>query len=422
MRVLIVSAFHYPGDGVATYAFSLSELLRTNGHETAFFAMQDDRNVPDPNSDLFVSHIDFVELNRHKSLLAGLRVLGRIIYSPEARRKFGLMLDRFQPDLIHTQGFQHFMSPSILFEANRREIPVVHTLHDFKMVCPNTSMVNDRLGSICEACKRGRYYMPILKRCKKGSTAASAAASVEAYAHALMGVRRRISAYVAPSRFLLNKYIEHGFPAGKLNHIPNMLSDGLFSEQVAVGDYALFIGRVDPLKGVRELVQAAARVPEIPVKIAGRVAPTMADEVPSQLPPNVQYVGLKRGDELRDLVAGALVVVVPSKSYENQPFSVLEAFAAGKAVIASDLGGITELVAHKERGLLVRPGDVGELVDALRWICQNRDAAMRMGLNAQSYARTKHGAEVHYKRIIGLYSSVIDGCQRGIQIGRRRLP
>jgi len=408
VRVLIVSPYHFPGDGVATYAFNLSELLKRNGHETAFFAMQDERNLPDPNSDLFVSHIDFIELSRRKGVLAGLTVLGRVIYSREARRKLGKLLDRFHPDVIHTQGFQHFMSPSILFEANKRRIPVVHTLHDFKMICPNTSMINDRTGGVCEACKSGRYYMPVLKRCKKGSLAASLAASIEAYADVLMDVRGRIDAYISPSDFLRNKFIEHGFPKDNLHHIPNMLPEDTFVEKVTGGDYILFIGRVDPLKGIRELIQAARQTPEIKVKIAGRIAPSMVDEVPSTLPPNVEYMGLKSGDELRSLVAGALALAVPSTWYENQPFSILEAFAAGKPVIASDLGGMTELVKDGERGLLVPPGDVDKLAQSMKRVVANPDAAIEMGRNAQVYAREKHSADAFYRSVIELYYQVVD--------------
>ena len=411
MRVLIVSPYHYPGDGVATYAFSLSELLKRSGHETAFFAMEDERNLPDPNSDLFVSHIDFIELSRHKGVLAGLTVLGRVIYSREARRKFGKLLDRFHPDVIHTQGFQHFMSPSIIFEANKRRIPVVHTLHDFKMICPNTSMINDRTGAVCEACKSGRYYMPVIKRCKKGSLAASTVASVEAYADVFMGVRGRISAYISPSEFLRNKFIEHGFPEGNLHHIPNVLSEDTFTEDVTGGDYILFIGRVDPLKGVRELIQASRQTPEVQVKIAGRIAPSMADEVPSSLPSNVEYVGLKSGNELRSLVAGALALAVPSTWYENQPFSILEAFAAGKPVIASDLGGMTELVRQRERGVLVQPGNVEELAEAMRWMWSHPGELHVMGQNARQYVRMEHSEDQHYARLMEVYRRALTATQ-----------
>lgn len=407
MRVLIVSGFHFPGDGVATYAFNLSALLQSHGHEIAFFAMQDERNIPNANSDLFVSHINYNELNKHKNVKASLRVLSRVIYSPEARHKFALMLDRFNPDIIHTQGFLHFMSPSIIFEANRRKIPVVNTLHDLKMICPNTSMLNDRLGVICEACKPGKFYMPVLKRCKKGSIAASFIASMQAYSNKLMGTRGRINAYVAPSMFLLNKYVEHGFPQDNLHHIPNMLLDEAFMEGGTGGDYILFIGRVDPLKGVRELMQAARQVPDIRIKIAGRIAPSMADEVPSQLPANVEYVGLKSGEELRDLVAHSLAIAVPSTAYENQPFSILEAFATAKPVIASDLGGMTELVKHQERGLLIAPGDVDGLAQAIAWMSSNPAEAQTMGRNAYEYARKEHSSVEHYNRIMRLYDSLV---------------
>jgi glycosyltransferase involved in cell wall biosynthesis len=412
MRVLIVSSFHYPGDGVSTYSSLLSSTLRDQGHETAFFAMQDDRNLPDPNSDLFVSNINFVELNSRKSLKSGLAVLLRVIYSVEARTKFRRMLERFQPDIVHLQAFHHFISPSIVFEAKKQNIPVLFTLHDFKMVCPNTSMINDRFGAICEACGDGQYFMPIIKRCKKGSLTASAVACVEAYAHRLMKVRDAVDAYVSPSLFLKNKFAQHGFPASKIAHIPNPLAESAFCNPGSSGEYLLFLGRLDPTKGIRELVKSCELAPGVKLKLAGRIAPGMAAEIPARLPGNVEYLGMKEGRELQDVVLGSIAVVVPSVWYENQPYSILEAFAAGKPVIASDLGGMTELVKHNERGLLVPPGDVPGLARAMLWICGNPQEVARMGRNAQGYARSRHGLDAFYENIMKQYNELLQSKAR----------
>ena len=130
MRILIVNAFHFPGGGDSTYAFNLAALLRGKGHKVAFFAMQDGRNISDENSDLFVSHIDFAQLNRRKSLMSGLKIMRRVIYSTDARTKFGRLIKRFQPDIVHLQNIHAHITPSVIFEAKAQGLPVVWTLHD----------------------------------------------------------------------------------------------------------------------------------------------------------------------------------------------------------------------------------------------------------------------------------------------------
>jgi len=408
MRILLVNTRHFYGGGDSTYTFNLAKVLRNKGHDVAFFAMQDDRNLPDPDSDLFVNHIDFKELNQKKSIYAGLQVASRVIYSKEARKKISKLLDRFQPDIVHLQNIHGHITPSVILEGRRRNLPVVWTLHDYKMVCPNTHFLIDGTNKICEACGNAQYYQAVLKRCKKGSVLASTMACVEAYAHRIMGLRNLPDYFLTPSAFLRNKLIERGFSPSKVKHVPLFLPAEMFDD-VGQHDkgYLLFIAKLDPLKGIYPLLEACRQAPEVRLKIAGRADDIIAAKLPSLLPPNAEYVGMKQGDDLRQLLLGARVVVLPSLWYENQPFSITEAFAAGKPVIASDLGGMTELVKDGELGLLVPPGDVKALVEAMRWVVDHAKEAKDMGQSAREYALREHSAERHYERIMEVYGSVM---------------
>lgn len=409
MKVLFVNTRHYYGGGDSTYTFNLADVLRQKGHEVAFFAMHDERNLTDSNSDLFVSHIDFKELNRRKSIFTGFKVASRVIYSAEARQNFAKALDRFQPDIVHLQNIHGHITPSVIFEAKKRNLLVVWTLHDYKMICPNTHFLIDATNEICEACGNGRYYQAVLKRCKKGSLLASVMACVEAYAHRIMGLRNLPDFFLTPSAFLRNKLIERGFSPDKVIHVPLFLPDEMFNNGGHDGGYLLFIAKLDPLKGIYPLFEACRQVPEVRLKIAGRADDIIAAKLPSLLPPNAEYVGMKQGDELRKLLLGARAVVLPSLWYENQPFSITEAFAAGKPVIASDLGGMTELVKDGERGLLVPPGDVEALAEAMEWMVTHPEEANDMGKKARLYAQEEHAAEEHYKRLLQVYERVVKG-------------
>ena len=406
LKILLVNTRHFYGGGDSTYTFNLAELLAEHGHEIAFFAMQDNRNLPDPNADLFVSPIEFRELNQHKNLANGVKVLTRTIYSTEARRKFATLLDRFSPDIIHLQNFLLHITPSILFEAKERGLPVVWTLHDYGLACPNAHFLIDRTGQICEACEGGRFYQAIFKRCKKDSLLASGMAAFVAYSNHWMSVFPKVDKFLAPSRFLKSKLIENGFDENQVQCLPLFLPQKNFWEGEQDQGYLLFLGKLEAIKGIDVLIEAARRIKNVPLKIAGSVVEPLASQLPEILSENVAYVGLKHGQELIDLTRNSLAIVLPSICYENQPFSILEAFASGKPVIASNLGGMKELIAHRERGLLVEPGSPDSLADAMHWAATNQTLMKVMGRNARQYALENHSPETHYQSLMDIYSQV----------------
>jgi glycosyltransferase involved in cell wall biosynthesis len=406
MRILLVNTRHFRGGGDSTYTLNLADLLQRNGHSVAFFGMQDSRNLPDVNSDLFVSHIDFRELNRHRSISAGLRVLARIVYSREARRKIGQLLNRFKPDIVHLQNIHAHITPSVIFEAKKRGLPVVWTLHDYKLICPNSHFWIDSTFQICEACGKHAYYQPIIKQCKKGSRLASGLAALEAYAHLWMGVRRHVDAYITASIFLQNKLIERGFSSEKIRHLPYFLQPEMFDRNDSNKGYILFVGRIEPIKGIYPLLAACHMVPEVRLILVGRADESLASRLSTLLPSNAQYMGVIPDEELRQLLRNALAVVVPSIVYESQPFSILEAFAMGKPVIASDLGGMKELVIHQKRGLVIPPGNIEALARSMHWMVTNPQKAYEMGQSAQRYAADQHNPERHYQRLMDIYSHI----------------
>ena len=410
MNILMANTRHFYGGGDSTYTFSLSRLLQQHAHYVSFFAMQDERNLSDPNEDLFVPFIDFRQLNREQSITNGLRVLGRVIYSRVARQKFSVLLDRVKPDIVHLQNIHAHITPSIIFEAKQRGLPVVWTLHDYKLICPNSHLLIDATGQICEACVKGKFWHAPLKRCKKGSLLASGMAATEAYAHKLMGVRGKVDAYLAPSAFLANKLGEGGF-LEDVYHVPLFIDKKYFQAQDQDDGYILFFGRLDFLKGIYTLLDACRVLPHIRLRIAGRMNEAEEASIRPKFSPNVEYLGMKSGNDLRELVGRCRAVVVPSIWYENQPFSILEAFAAGKPVIASNLGGMSELVTHMERGLLVKPKDAEELAGAMAWMDEHPEEAWKMGTRAQAYVEKEHSAEHHYERIIGIYNHALEACK-----------
>jgi glycosyltransferase involved in cell wall biosynthesis len=167
------------------------------------------------------------------------------------------------------------------------------------------------------------------------------------------------------------------------------------------------MGRIENIKGIYTLIKASYLAPNAKVVLAGKADDVILNKINKIFPRNVQYVGLKKGQHLKNLLLEARAVVVPSIWYENQPFSIIESFACGKPVIASKLGGMKELVAHGERGLLITPGDHQALADTMIWMTQNSEKASEMGENARLYAYAEHGSDKHYEKIMDIYNKAI---------------
>ncbi len=406
MNILIVNTRHYNYGGDSVYAFNLAELLRERGHQVSFFAMQGDANLPDPNTDLFVSHIDYRALNQRKNPITALKVVTRSIYSTEARHKFAQILDRTSPDIIHLQSIHAHITPSVIYEARQRRIPVVWTLHDYKTICPNSACLIDKTGDICEACQGGKFWQALVKRCKKDSVLASGMASLEAYAHDLMNVRTAVDAFIAPSRFLRERLLLNGFSQKTVHHLPSFLPSHLFHQAGQDQGYLLFKGRLEGLKGLFVLADAARLAPDVPIIVVGSAAPNILDQLPGLLPPNVQYLGFKTGQELFDITYHARALLFPSQCYENQPLSILEAFACGKPAIATNIGGMPELIGA-DRGLLVPFGDPRALADAMQKITSDPVQARQLGANAFEYARSNHSPDSHYLQLSQLYDGLL---------------
>ncbi len=403
MRILIANTRHYRRGGDSTYTFALADALRSANHEVGFFAMAGSRNEPDPNDDLFVSYIDFRELNRRKSLTAGLSVLRRSIFSSEAEKKFTRLVDRFKPDVVHLQNIHAHLTPSIVFAASRLGVPVVWTLHDYKLMCPNSHFRVDESGALCEACRPGQYHWALVKRCKKDSLLASGMAAVEAYAHWARGLRSRVHSFLSPSRFLAGKLLEHGWPSDSVRHVPNFIACDTAPPLRGNGRHFLFVGKLESLKGIDILLDAAEHVQGAEILLVGECDdPGLRDRI-GRLPKNVRYLGAKTREEIAELLSDARALVLPSVCYENQPMVILEAFAAGVPAIGSRLGGIPELVEDQQRGLLVEAGSAVDLARAIKELHREPARARAFGQAARDYVIRNHSVAGHITAVAEIY-------------------
>jgi len=406
MKVLLVDKFHYRFGGAERAYFDTADVLMAHGHEVAFFAMQHPQNEPTPWSRFFVSQVDYGRDDY--TLWQKVRMAARMIWNREAQKKLEALLEEFRPDVAHLHLIYHQLSPSIIWTLAKHRIPMVMTLHDYKHISPNYNLFVR--GKVWE---RAPYHC-VGDRCVRDSVAASAVCTLEHYVHAWIGTYAKVNRYIAPSRFLIETSKRHGFTQ-EIAYVPQPLSPAEFNvPQYQREDYILYIGRLSHEKGVRVLLDAfaASRAPRLIV--AGTGPDEDALKAHAQTLPGaarITFAGFVAGAALTELAQKARAVVVPSLWYENAPYALLEALAAGNVVIAAASGGITERIVHGKNGFLYPPRDTQALTRLLDALSDIDDARIRAAARA-SVANLTH--ERYYTDLMTVYRDVVHLAKRAI--------
>lgn len=405
MRVLAANKFYFVKGGAERYLFELRRILEERGDEVIPFAMRHPDNDSSEYSDLFVSREDFAD---GVGALERLRAAARVVYSVEARRKIEALVDRVRPDVAHVHNIAHQLSPSILQGLHAKGVPVVQTLHDYKIVCPNYQMFVN--GSVCERCRKWRYRSVLSRKCMRGSLSRSFTVFVEAYLHEVLRTyARTVSVFIAPSLSLRDRMVAHGVDPGRIVHLPYSIALDAYEPCHEPDGYCVYIGRLTTGKGLETLLRAAAAAPEVKLKIAG--AGPLDEELKATAREigldNVEFVGHSTGDDLRGLFSRALFVVVPSECHENSPLTIYEALAYGKAVVGSSMGGIPELIAEGETGLVFEAGDHEALARCLVDLWADPHRAIEMGRRGRARAESRYAPDAHYRRIREIYEGVL---------------
>ena len=411
-RLLGVHRLHYRMGGAEAVHLDHLALFRANGWDCAEFAMAHPRNEPSAYARYFPSYFEAGDAEGFGKVGAA----ARFLHSNEAGRKFAQLLDDFQPDIIHIHGLYHQLTPAVLPPALERGIPLVYTLHDYKIVCPAYQFFRPGVG-VCEDCRGGRQYMAAVHKCRHDSFAADAIYALDGWLQWRNGtLRDTMSAFVGPSRFMVDKIAEHGVVRDKLHYIPNFFetTDDCPADPARIADlrekygrFLLFFGRLSPEKGLSDLVAAAAHA-DVPLVLAG-IGPE-EQALASQAAANgvrLHLTGHLAGADLWSHVEAAHAVALPSIWYENAPKSVLEAQARGKLVITTAIGGNPEIVEDGVSGLVVPPNDPPALgaaiTRAFAMPAADHDA---MGAAARLRARTTFTADRYYREMNALYRSL----------------
>jgi len=401
MKVLVINKTLYRSGGDAVCAIEQGELLAAQGHEVCYWGTRHARNGPHRYQEHFPPYVD---LTSKMSIMQKVRTLGNLIYSVPARRALGRVLDDFQPDVVHVNSVHHHLSPSIFDAIHRRGCPIVMTLHDYKVVCAYYYLRRPD-GTICFKCANRRFHNCTRYRCTKGSLSQSLVNTLEMYIHHnLMGAYDDVDLFLSPSGFLRDKVREMGFDK-EILHLPHGIDLSQYPvEPWGPGRRVVCFGRLSPEKGLMTLLEAARGL-DLEIRLVGEgpLRDQLARQISRQGLTNVVLTGFKSGPDLADEIRGALATVIPSEWHENSPRAIVESFASGRAVIASRMGGMTELIREGETGWLFPAGDAGALRERLQRIEQHPGQMEAMGAAARSHAEAAHGLEHHYQGLLAAY-------------------
>ena len=406
MKILFCNKYNFPFSGTEVYMFELMNLMKAQGHEVALFSMADPRGLPTPYDQYFLPNIDF-KSSAH-GLLVRAKLAAHAIYSTEARRRLRQVIAAFQPDIAHVRNIYHHLSPSIFWELKAQGVPVLYHLNDFKLLCPTYNMVAK--GHACERCRGGKFSHVLTEGCYNGPPGSALVLMAEAYFHRWLGTYRKcVDHFLAPSRFAKEKLVQNGFNPQKITVLPHFQKlPAQVPPNAKPNAPILYFGRLSPEKGVADLLWAMKHLPQVRVQIAGdgpqrSELESLARELCLT---NVEFTGHVGGKVLDHMIATARFTVLPSRAYETLGKTILESYAWGRPVVASDLGSRRELVDQGETGLLFPPGNVEQLGKAISFLVERPELTAQMGLTGRRFVEAQHAPDAHYRALVRLYTQM----------------
>lgn len=405
MKILLIDVYNYNKGGAETVCFNTGSLLEEHGHQVVYFTLKWAANNPSPYSKYFPESKE-----SRKGPMKQVKNLVNYFYHFEAAKKIEQLIQDEKPDLAHIHLIWGQITPSIFPMLKKYNIPILFTVHDYRIVCPAYTFRDGR-GRVCEDCNGKSFYKCFTHTCCKGSKLMSAVMATEQYfRNAFFNPAKYIDGFVYVSNFAKSIH-EKYMPS--LKNAPNIT---LYNFSTSITDkvkvlpeekYFLFFGRLSYEKGVNTLLKAFMNLPDCKLKIVGTgpKEEDLKEFTRNSGMENVEFLGYKRGKELQDIVEKAFFVIVPSEWYENNPMTVIEAYSVGTPVIGAVIGGIPEIVVENETGFLFESGNSDDLKEkVLKAENLSNDEYSKLSAGTLKFARENLSEESYYTRIMAFFN------------------
>lgn len=339
-----------------------------------------------------------------------LHALSSCIWNVETYRNISELVRKHHIDIIHCHNLWAVASPSVYWAAKKKQVPVVQTLHNYRLVCCNALLLRDE--KICTYCCQYRFMpfaTPIWYKCYRNKSSATLAIWLMINIHRILGTwNKKVTLYIALSAFQKKVLSEAGLPSDKIVVKPNFTFEPSRNiVHTMKDDYVAYIGRLSTEKGIDILLKAWQTIPQIPLVIAGNGPLAESVTNMSRNCPSIKYIGPISNENIYPIIAGARCIIVPSICFENMPLVILEAFSAGRPVVASRIGALPEIIEDNLTGFLFTPRAINEMVSKIQLLWHNRELAIRMGKQARFEYERKYSADVAFDKLIAIYKQAI---------------
>ena len=400
MKILMINKFLYPRGGSESYMIKLGDELSKMGHTVEYFGMYDEKNTKENSLSLYTTNMDF-----HSKGIERFLYPFKIIYSREAYTKLGKVLDSFKPDVVHMNNINFQLTPSIIYAVKKRGIPLVQTVHDYQMICPNHLLYSFTEARPCDKCIKGSKQNCFKYRCIHDSKIKSLIGVIEAKFYSALKTYKKVDLYICPSMFLENKLLgASDIYKGKTYTIHNFIEKKQAVNKTAEKPYIVFVGRLSKEKGVKLLSDTAKLLPEYSFVVAGN-GPD--DECLKGIS-NVELKGFVSGQALTDLMANAKLLIAPSVCYENCPLSILESHSLGVPVVTMNSGGMAELVEDKKTGVLAKAPTPEALCEAIKECLCDEELYKALKSNCEAKSKNIMGVTEYCELLTKKYSELME--------------
>jgi glycosyltransferase involved in cell wall biosynthesis len=378
-RVMMVHNAYQQAGGEDGVVAAESKLLRDHGHEV-------------------------IELRRDNQEITAMgkpRLAADTLWSVSAHDQALTILRTHRPNVVHVHNTFPLISPSLYWACAKVGVPVVQTLHNFRLACPQAMFLRD--GKVCESCLGKMPWPALVHGCYRGSRAQTAVLFGMLAVHRAAGTyERKVSRYIALSEFCRDKFIQAGLPSRRIVVKPNFV-DKQLSEEVHARRGVLFVGRLSLEKGIDVLSEAWHACSGMSLRVAG----TGEAGASLQAREGIAMLGKQTAAQVQQEMTAAAALVMPSIWFENFPLTLVEAFACGLPVIASRIGALAELVEHGVTGLLFSPGNSAELAQTMQWATAHPHEMAAMGRNARALYERCYTPEINHRQLVDIYQSAI---------------
>jgi len=336
-----------------------------------------------------------------------------ITYSPNAKKSLAKELKRFKPDIVHVHNFFPLLTPAIYDACIENNIPVVQTLHNFRLICPGALLLRE--GNICERCITGSAYNAVIYKCYRSSRLQSlAVARMVSYHRKNNTWADKVTRFIALTEFSKSKFVAAGFPATQITVKPNFVNNNVnlemdsnesnINNKTTSKPYALYVGRLSKEKGINTLLEAWKNI-DFTLNIAGD---NMLEYALPTANTNINFLGELNNHEIHAQMRGAQFLIMPSICFETFGMVIIEAFSNKLPVIASNLGAMKEIVEHNKTGLLFKAGNSEDLANKAIYLIENPSISKEMGINAHADYKERFTPERNYNLLANIYHEALN--------------